>query len=321
MTRLLFVFELLLLLSATETVFSAERIHNSCNVVLIFADDLGYGQLSCYGGKETLTPHIDSIAEEGVRFTDGYVTAATCSPSRAGLMSGRYQQRFGFEFNTLGQRACRAMTAALDDGVGRILSSLREQGIEDQTLVIFLSDNGAAKFHGVGDNGPYRLGKLFLFEGGVRVPFLMKWPGRIQPGTVNTRLVSALDLFPTICTAAEAKPPVELVLDGVDLLPWLDDAKPGTPREHLFWRNGPNRAVRKGDWKLVQAGNHVWLFDLKSDPGEKQNLAEQHPDVVMEMQKVFEIWQREMREPAWPSKFESQPNQKVIDGVEYEIHV
>ena len=167
----------------------------------------------------------------------------------------------------------------------------------------------------------FRLGKLFLFEGGVRVPFMMKWPGRIRPGTVNSRPVSALDLFPTICAAAEARLPAGLSLDGVDLLPWLDDARPGMPHEFLFWRNGPNHAVRKGNWKLIQAKTHVWLFDLKTDPGERENLADKRPEVVRELQQAFEAWQQEMQEPAWPSKFEIEQGRELIDGIEYEIHV
>ena len=436
-------------------IISADDRNVPPNIVLILADDLGYGEPSCYGNAKVATPHIDSIAASGVRFTDGYVTAATCSPSRAGLMSGQYQQRFGFEFNTRGpdrkgrgidpeivtladvlksagyatglvgkwhlgyeeqfhpqqrgfdefygilnggssyfgkqrrpsfglfrgtelidepdyltdvlaresadfivrhrerpfflyvpftavhkpftaserylnrfpdvedekQRAYQAMTSALDDGVGRILSALCEVGLEENTLVVFLSDNGAARFHGVGDNGPFRLGKLYLFEGGVRVPFLMRWPGRIEPETVNKRPVSALDLFPTICSAAGAELPDGLRLDGVNLLSWLDESQPGSPHEYLFWRNGPNHAVRKGRWKLIQAGDHVWLFDLNSDPEEVRNLAEEHSDVVRELQQAFDSWQQEMREPGWPSKFGEEQRRDLIDGVWYEVHV
>lgn len=434
------------------------------NVVLIVADDLGYGDLGCYGNKAIPTPHIDDLARQGVKFTDAYVTACTCSPSRAGLLSGCYQQRFGFEFNCNAaaarrqqqkvglppdvptvadvlkkggyatgmvgkwhvgfadhhhplargfdeffgflpsaheylaggrgknkggedggargevyrdktrveekeyltdafareavafveknkakpfflylpfnavhtplqapakyldrfkdakgeQRTFNAMTSALDDAVGRVLEALRKHDLEKNTLVVFLSDNGGPEYTRVQSNGPLRGGKLFLFEGGVRVPMLVKWPARLKGGTEFAGVTSALDLLPTLATASGSPLPKGLTPDGVDLLPWLEGKQTGSPHETLVWRNGPNHAVRRGNWKLVRAGEHVWLFDLSKDVGEKTNVADKHPDVVQELMAAFAEWEKGMKPPAWPSR---STRTVEIDGVKYEIHI
>ncbi len=428
------------------------------NIVLILADDLGYADIGAYGSKTIPTPHIDALARSGTRFTDAYVTAATCSPSRAGLVTGRYQQRFGFEFNTSGgamthresrgllpsavtlaeilkqagyatgmfgkwhlgtrqyfhpqqrgfdefygflagahsffpakgpepvyrtimrgnkaltepeyltdaiaretakfigsnkdrsffayvpfnavhtpieaspkyqkrfsdekrpkQRDYNAMTSALDDAVGTIMEAVRENGQVKNTLVIFLNDNGGPIYTGVQSNGPLRLGKLFLFEGGIRVPMIISWPGVIKPERVCRGVTSSMDIFPTACTAAGLKLPEALQLDGVNLLPYLTDKTEGAPHQFLFWSNGPNKAVRHGKWKLVKAGDHNWLFDLSKDIGEKSNLAKEHPDTVEKLEKALKKWQSEMSPPAWPSK----PNRRktMIDGVPYELNI
>lgn len=430
----------------------------SPNVVLILSDDLGYADTSVYGSETIPTPHLDALAAGGVRFTDAYVTAASCSPSRAGLMSGRYQQRFGFEFNTSGgaithrlsrgldpaavtlaeafqqagyatgmfgkwhlgtrdyfhpqqrgfdeffgflagahsffppqqtepvfstvmrdatpliepeyltdafaretvrfihdhkqepffayvpfnavhtpleasekylnrfsdeatpkQQAYNAMTSALDDAVGAIVKALQESGVEDNTLIIFLNDNGGPIYTGVQSNGPLRLGKLFLFEGGIRVPMILNWPGVLEAGGVYRQPASSLDVFPTACAAAGIQLPSDLKLDGVDLVPYLNGENSATPHETLFWSNGPNKAVRLGDWKLIVAGDHEFLFDLNSDVGETKNLAQQEPEVLKRLERALNDWQSQMKPPAWPSK----PNRRKvdIDGVPYEVNI
>lgn len=428
------------------------------NIVLILADDLGYGDTGIYGSKSIPTPHIDRLGEQGVRFTNAYVTASTCSPSRAGLLTGRYQQRFGFEFNTsnaaithrthrgldptaitladvlgksgyvtgmfgkwhLGtqpqfhphargfddfygflagahsffpgrvgepvqktimrgvdplvepeyltdaiaretvrfidanhdksffayvpfnavhtpieatkkyqdrfpneksdkQRDYNAMTSALDDAVGRIVDSLDRNGLTKNTLVIFFNDNGGPTYTGVQSNAGLKLGKLFLFEGGVRVPLIMKWPGAIQDGSTFDGVTSALDLFPTICSAAKLELPARIELDGVDLLPYLNRDTKGPPHEVLFWSNGPNIAVRRGDWKLVKSHQSVWLFDLVNDPGETKSVAETEPEIVSQLLNAHKAWQSQMREPAWPSK--PQRRKVNVDGLIYELNI
>jgi arylsulfatase A-like enzyme len=433
------------------------------NIVLIFADDLGYGDVSSYGG-EVPTPHIDSIGANGVRFTDGYVTAPVCSPSRASLLTGRYQQRFGHEFNIEGnwwrpheveqhglpldqttvaellaeagyatglvgkwhlgmepeyhpqkrgfdeffgcmswgyifnppgkpwspppkdltevegrqhyqevlgpiyrgtepveveeyftdalthealdfierhrhepfflylsytavhmpleatqkyldrfpdiepesRRIYAAMTSALDDGVGAVLAKLREAGLEEDTLLFFISDNGAVIYlserESFASNEPLKGGKLTLDEGGVRIPYLMQWPGRIAAGKVFDAPVVSLDVLPTIMAAAGVPLPTDQAHDGVDLRPHLTRHIPELPHEVICWRSGVNRAVRKGRWKLVQLGsNPVELYDLWTDISESNDVAAEHPDEVEELEAAFAEWESEMVDPAWPT--------------------
>ena len=439
------------------------------NILLLLADDLGYGDVSAYGSRSIPTPHIDQLSREGVRFTDAYVTDASCSPSRAGLITGCYQQRFGFEFNTgpaaitekqargldpsattmadalkqegyttgvmgkwhlgtrdkfqptergfdeffgflagahayfpstenepvhssilrgkekvkepeyltdafareavafiekhhqepfflyvpfnavhtpiqatekykqrfshvenKGQRTYNAMVSALDEAIGSILNVLKKHRLEKNTLVVFLNDNGGPLYTGVQSNGPLRLGKGFLFEGGVRVPMIIRWPDVLPSNTAYSNPVMSLDLFPTFCAAAGVELS-HLDLDGVDLLPFLREQKTGDPHKHLFWRNGTNRAVRAGKWKMIKARDHVWLFDLSGDIGERENVAKEHPDVVESLEKALELWKSRMKPPAWPSRhltsdYEVEGVEMIdggylIDGVKYEIYI
>jgi arylsulfatase A-like enzyme len=428
------------------------------NIVLIFADDLGYADTSVYGSKTIPTPNIDALAKNGIRFTNAYVTAGTCSPSRAGLMSGNYQQRFGFEFNTSGaaethresrgldpaaitmadvlqragyatgmfgkwhlgtraylhpmkrgfdefygflagahtffqveetepihstlmrgnkplsepeyltdaiareavdfinrkkdkpfftyipfnavhtpieatekyqkrfpneknetQRDYNAMTSALDDAVGSIVGALKKNKLIENTLVIFLNDNGGPIYTGVQNNFPLRLGKLFLFEGGIRVPMIASWPGQLEAGNVFNGTTSSLDVFPTVSAVAGIELPDGLSLDGVNLIPYLKQEKQGDPHRSLFWSNGPNKAVRLGKWKMVKSGENVWLFDLSKDIGEAQNLAKEKPDVVDILEGALQEWLGHMAPPAWPSK----PNRREfkVDGVTYQVNI
>ena len=428
------------------------------NIVLLFADDLGYGDTSLYGSEKIPTPNIDALGKQGVRFSNAYVTAASCSPSRAGLMSGQYQQRFGFEFNTAGgaithrlhrgldpsvvtmadvlkqagyvtgmfgkwhlgtqpqfhpqargfdefygflagahsffpaknpqpfhstimrdtspliepeyltdaiaretvafidanhtkpffayvpfnavhtpieatkkyqdrfpnesnqtKRDYYAMTSALDDAVGSIVAAIDKHRLTDNTLVVFVNDNGGPIYTGVQSNGPLKLGKLFLFEGGIRVPMIIKLPGTFEPNYVYDQPASTLDLFPTICGTAGIKIPSKINLDGIDLSPFIKGQVTGSPHDALFWSNGPNIAVRHGDWKLVKSYNNTWLFNLASDIGESNNLAKTKPEIVEQLETLYRDWRSQMSEPAWPSK----PNRRKIevDGMLYELNI
>ena len=167
-----------------------------------------------------------------------------------------------------GSRIYAAMTSALDDGVGAVLDTLEENGLEENTLVVFLSDNGA----GVSEycsNDPLRLGKQTMFEGGVRVPFAMKWPARIPQGLVYEHPVIALDIFPTAVAAAGGELPTDRDIDGVDLIPYLDGSNGQKPHDRLFWRAGPIWAARVGYWKLIYAADRYWLYDLSK--GHRRN--------------------------------------------------
>jgi arylsulfatase A-like enzyme len=422
------------------------------NILLILADDLGYGELSCQGNPEIPTPHIDSIAKNGVRFTNGYVSATYCSPTRAGLLTGRYQQRFGHEFNpgpmeaavtsfglpltetTIANRlksagyatgmfgkwhlgykpdfhpmkrgfdeffgflggahnyfeagaeaanpsnailrgttpvpkieyttdefaretvsfiekhkneswfvylpfnavhspmqatekylkrfehitdsrrkAYAAMTAAMDDAVGNVLGKLRELKLEENTLIFFISDNGGPTPSTTSANGPLRGFKAQTWEGGIRVPWMVQWKGRIPAGRVDDRPVIQLDVLPTALAAAGVAVKPEWKLDGVNLLPFLTGEKSGAPHEALYWRFGQQLAIRMGDWKLVKgAGGNVpieahgpatldgaELYNLKDDIGEKKNLAKERPEKVRELAAAWTKWNAELMDAKW----------------------
>ena len=414
------------------------------NVVVILADDLGYGELGFQGRSDFATPHLDSISSNGVRFTNGYVSAPFCCPSRAGLMTGRYQTRFGHEMNVVGKRNLdpkiglpltektmanhfqdagyrtgligkwhlgghpmdrgfdefygflheghfyypppyrgavtrlrdneppydddnplmrgrnvveersyltdalgreassfiersgekpfflylafnaihspmqapvglmsefeglrgeqrrlfAAMTRAMDNATGRVLETLRARGLEQDTLVFFLSDNGGPTAELTSSNAPLRGGKGQLYEGGIRVPFACRWKGRIAAGRVSDETVSALDLLPTAMSAAGLTLPTNL--DGVNLMPHLGDSAKPVERKSLFWRYGQNLAMRKGQGKVVnQRSTDFQLFDLASDPAETNDLSVLRADMKKQLLAELEATNREMAAPLW----------------------
>jgi arylsulfatase A-like enzyme len=424
------------------------------NIIVFLGDDMGYHDISAHGSKDIPTPHIDSIASNGIRFTNGYVSGPYCSPTRAGLMTGRYQTRFGHEFNggqgrikfglplteaTIAQRLKElgyatyavgkwhlgddleyratkrgfdefygtvantsyyhpprfvdsrvgleagrvedpefyttrayakrsmeiieankdrpfflymawnavhapvqapketlqrfnsiasearrgqaAMTAEMDDGIGKILGKLRQLNLEEDTLIFFLSDNGGPQPGVRTDNTPMRGQKATTWEGGIHVPFLMQWKGRIPGGRVYDNPVIQLDILPTAVAAGGGASKAEWKLDGVNLLPYLEGKAAGRPHETLYWRFGTQWAVRKGDWKLLQAAEEkaepaaglagmpvgpVHLYQLSSDIGETKDLSAQHPDKVKELRAAWEAWNKELVPPGWvPGKFET----------------
>ena len=406
------------------------------NVILIVSDDAGHADFSMHGSPNFPTPNIDRIAAEGVRFSQGYVTASVCSPSRAGLITGRYQQRFGhhhnipprysednglpveevtfadlvrdrgyrtialgkwhlgyapkfhplsrgfddyygflqgarkyvpikgnrlnrllrdrepvkedFEYMTeelaeeagryIDEHAARpffmylcfnavhgplqatdadlarvdpalagnrrklaAMTMSLDDAVGTVLDALERNGIVDNTLVVFVNDNGGAS-HGA-NNAPLRGRKGQPYEGGIRVPFVARWPAAWPKGLVYDKPVSTLDLLPTVLAFAGPGESIETPeLDGIDLTPMLSRSDGTGPNRTLFWSRKSTSAVRDGDLKLVvttgdQPG--VELFDLRLDPNEQQNIAAAHPADVVRMRAMHVKWNGRNEAPRW----------------------
>lgn len=392
------------------------------NIVMIVADDLGYADLGVQGSTEIITPNLDSLARNGVRFTQGYVTAPVCNASRAALLTGRYQQRFGVELLTnsnlpvsetmlserlkplgyatglvgkwhLGsqgqflpqqrgfeeffgflpalhsytvwnqpnnpiyrgttpvtestyltdaftreavdfiqskraqpfylylaynaahsplqapaaylarnqhitnnnRRTFAAMMTALDDGVGQVLAKLRELNLEENTLVIFHSDNGGDPSDNTSLNTPLNGQKFQLFEGGIRVPMLAQWKGYLPAGVVNTSPVIALDWFTTAVSAAQGRHYSDARLDGVNLLPLMQSSDTTPPHEVLYWRYGQTQyALRTGDWKLLFLGNSLRLYNLATDIGERNDLAASNPSKLNELKLLYEQWNAQL---------------------------
>jgi arylsulfatase A-like enzyme len=434
------------------------------NIILIVADDLGYGELGCQGNPQIPTPNIDAIAANGVRFTSGYVSSSVSSPSRAGLLTGKYQTRFGYEGNPTGaknedtayglpvnqktmanilhdsgyatgligkwhlggtavyhperrgfdeffgyfneghsyaypawnnvtsmyrrkvlpdgtkgrwqngnvvyytdhgydeppydannpivrssqpveehtyltdaftrealcfierkknqpfflmlshlavhspmqaknddmakfshiediqRRIFAGMLTSMDEGIGKITQKIRELGLEENTIIIFLSDNGGPTKELTSSNLPLRHGKAWVYEGGIRVPFMMQWKGKIPGGLVYDNPVISLDILPTVAKIAGAEMPEKI--DGVDLMPYLTGKNQGQPHEYLYWRLFHMSALRMGDWKIVthsltRSNPHWELYNLNDDIGESINLKEKKPD---EFEKLYKKW-------------------------------
>jgi arylsulfatase A-like enzyme len=424
------------------------------NIVLIQSDDLGYADIGIHGSRDIPTPNIDRIAREGIRFTNAYVSGPYCSPSRAGLLTGRYPQRFGYEFNPDGspdyglpltettiadrlkaagyrtalfgkwhlgssgrlhpmrrgfeefygflgaehsyvnvaytdvgtnlpdplldgvqpvssvtyltdalalravgyierhasepfflylafnaahvpmeapenylarfpniadpeRRTYAAMVSAMDDAIGRTLTALHDQKLEEKTLVIFLNDNGGPTMPTTAVNGssnaPLRGSKRQTWEGGIRVPFVMSWKGHLDAGRVDDRPIIQLDVLPTALAAAGVATSGS-ELDGVNLLPFLTGTAKGAPHDTLYWRLGGMMAIRRGDWKLVKTRDGplvdvdpsalddldgAGLYNLAEDIGETRNRAAERPDKVRELGDSWREWNRQLAKPLW----------------------
>ena len=411
------------------------------NILVIVGDDMGNADVGFQGCKDIPTPNLDALAASGVRFTSGYVSGPYCSPTRAGLLTGRYQTRFGHEFNPTGaqglpltettianrlksagyvtglvgkwhlgalpemhpqkrgfdeffgflggahsyfeargilrgaepvkeldyttdafgreavafierhkaeswflylafnavhtpmhatddrlakfpniadkqRRTYDAMMLAMDEAIGKVRKKLAETGLEQNTLVTFISDNGGPTMPGVTVNGsinkPLRGSKRTTLEGGIRVPFLVSWPGHVKPGVFEQPAIQ-LDLHVTALAAAGVEVKPEWNLDGVNLLPFLSGQKTGAPHDVLYWRFGQQMALRMGDFKLVRYDSNAdtltgarnqpvtaaKLYNLASDIGEAKDLAAAMPDKVKELQSKWDAWNATLVKPLW----------------------
>jgi arylsulfatase A-like enzyme len=406
------------------------------NLVILLADDMGYADAGFQGCKDIPTPNLDALARGGVRCTNGYVSGVYCSPTRAGLLTGRYQTRFGHEFNpgdgkddniglplsettladrlkaagyatglvgkwhlgTAGKfhphkrgfdeyfgflggahtyfadrgkgggifrgterveekeyltdafgreavafierhkeqpfflylafnavhtpmeatdarlkkfqaiqdtqrRTYAAMLTAMDEAIGKVLEKLRAAGLEEDTLIVFFSDNGGPTMKGTTINGsintPLRGSKRQTLEGGIRVPFVFSWKGKLRPGQYDQPIIQ-LDIQPTILAAAGVEVKPEWKLDGVNLRPYLEGQNKGRPHPTLYWRFGQQMAIRQGDWKLVKYdATPARLYNLAEDIGEANDLAGQKPEKTQELEKVWQEWNAQQAKPLW----------------------
>lgn len=412
--------------------FAADR--RKPNVIVILSDDHGYGAIGCQGCRDIPTPNIDSIARNGVRCTNGYVTCPVCSPTRAGLLTGRYQQRFGHEdnpgppgvsakdfglpsdektvadymkaqgyatgmvgkwhlghkpecnptkrgfdeffgfltgahsytnpgvgtaepilrgteevdekeyltdafgreaisfidrhkekpfflylafnavhaplqaakryedeftqFKNPDKRKYAAMLTAMDEQIGRVLAKVREAGLEEDTLIFFLGDNGGYRLAGFAPNAPLSGFKGDTFEGGVRIPFIVQWKGKLPAGKTYDKPVISLDVLPTAVTVAGGKPGANV--DGVNILPFLKGEEKGVPHDRLFWRWIDKYGARVGDWKLVQNGDgKELLFNLADDIGETTDLSAANPDKLKQLKAAYKDWDTKNIPPKW----------------------
>lgn len=203
------------------------------------------------------------------------------------------------------ERVYGAMILALDRGIGRVMQTLREQGLDENTIVIFTSDNGGAWYVGLPDlNRPYRGWKATFFEGGIRTPFFARWPGHIPAGSHIRGPATHMDIFTTAAAAVGA--PTQTQSDGANLLPYLTGQQNGALQRRLFWRSGPYRVVRDGDWKLQvsETPDRVWLFDLANDPTEQRDLSAQQPERVAAMRAMIDAQNANLPPPIWPALLE-----------------
>ena len=224
------------------------------------------------------------------------------------------------------RRVYLAMVRSIDRSVGRVLQTLKDEGLDQNTIVIFTSDNGAPNYIGLPDvNRPYRGWKLTMFEGGLRVPYVAKWPGRIAAGTHYKSPITNIDIMPTVVAAASGTMPGDRTIDGVNLLPFLGANAPQQPPRYVFWRDGPYRAMRDASWKLIvsERPKKDWLFNLAEDPTEKTNLASEQAARLNQMKALMDAHHAIMPPPMWPSFIEmaieiDKPlNQKHLPTDEY----
>lgn len=400
------------------------------NVIIIFTDDQGTVDMNCYGARDLMTPHMDSLAKRGVRFTQFYSAAPVCSPSRVGLMTGRTPQHGGLSGNvgldsegmpgrqvTIAEELKKAgyatahigkwhlghhqetspngqgfdhsfghlvgcidnfshffywsgpnkhdlwrngkevfhngeffpdlmvkeagefidknkknpfliyfalntphypyqgtpewlehykdlpyprnlyaaFLSTTDDRIGALLKKVEDVGLTDDTIVIFQSDHGASEevraHRGGGNAGPHRGAKFSLYEGGIRVPAIISWPGKLPENEVRTQIATGCDWYPTILELC-GLPVAKHKVDGKSLLPVIQSESASSAHKIFHWKSGKGMSVREGKWKLVVSGKKVELFDLPNDLGESRNLAKEHPDVVAQLrQKSVAYWQ------------------------------
>jgi arylsulfatase A-like enzyme len=200
------------------------------------------------------------------------------------------------------RRELVSMVYSLDENVGRIMDELKATGLDENTLVVFLSDNGGKPNDNGSLNHPLRGEKAQFFEGGIHVPFCMSWKGTLPHGKAYEYPIMSMDIFPTIYNLAGGKIKKSWALDGVDLMPYLTGKRNGRPHETLFWKSDGDLAVRHKDWKLLRQYGETYLFNLADDPDEKKNLIAAYPEMEKELMKKYAAWDAQNMPPnyGWP---------------------
>jgi len=252
-----------------------------------------------------------AIADRTIDFIDRhkneafFAFAAFSAPHTPFQVPSEYYERFDHIQDT-NKRVYYAMISALDDAIGRIVDKLEAEAMLENTLILFASDNGGASYTGATDNGTLNAGKMTQFEGGVNVPCLLTWKGKIPEGSSFQKPVSLMDLFATALHVSGVSMPDDRVMDGVNLIPYLNREKEGSPHKALYWRTDFNKSVRYGQWKFIWnvRDEQVFLFHLEKDREELENLADQHPDLVGKLKKEILIWEQGLEDPAWPGVME-----------------
>jgi arylsulfatase A-like enzyme len=273
-----------------------------------------YGVPSLFRGNERVKEEgyaTDLFRREALRFIDEskgrpfFLYLAFNAPHAASTygpekypVPARYLALYPDADPTANRTKYLAMVTCLDEAVGAVLDRLAARGLERDTLVLFLGDNGGAR---PGDNGPLRGFKGQLFEGGLRVPFLARWPGRIPAGRVTDEFLSALEVLPTLAAAAGAPLPEKVALDGFDMLPVLQ-GQAGSRRAEMFWQRRADRAARVGPYKWVESERGSGLFDLSRDLGERADLSQSHPELLGRVRGRWQSWRKAMdaAEPRGP---------------------
>ena len=267
----------------------------------------------------------DRIAEEAVRFLEDHSSRPffLCVPFSAPHVPYQAQARYYDEFAEIEDetvRVYRAMIKNLDDAVGRITEKVEALGLERDTLIIFASDNGGALHTGATDNAPLKGGKFTNFEGGLNIPFMLRWDEVLPQGRRYSGPVSLMDVFATAAAAASVPLPGDRTYDGVDLRPYLLGEAEGKPHPTLFWRSLYNKAVRRGEWKLIlnERSAEILLYNLEHDRREKVNLAPRYPEIVRELTEELWEWEQSLKPPSWPRVMDVE---FIIDGRAYRFAI
>lgn len=214
------------------------------------------------------------------------------------------------------KRVYYAMIHALDDAIGSLMNNIKLMGLDENTLVFFISDNGGATYTGATTNYPYKGGKMTWFEGGVNIPFIMRWKNHLPEGMVYEKPVSSMDIFKTSVDVAGINLPGDRVYDGVNLIPFVAGTDDGYPHEAIYWRADHIYAMRNKDWKFLMSIRDNWaeLYNISRDKYEHFDLDKQDNDTLQLMLKQFNVWQKGLKPPLWPRLMDVK---FVIDGKTY----